>query len=406
MGKTQDRGLGTPPGPSSDPQVTGAADDDASALSLWDLVTPKPRLIQISKPEEELKPGMVVVTQHGEALLVMKVIASGGTAVVLEVMPLWSACMSGLLPRERFEQYIPVQCGVWEFITAGASETVEDMLQILQGKITTFALKIFTLPRDSSYFAAVYPRFVKEAALLQGMGGDPAFPAFFAFGEEPFSHILMQRFVGRTLANVLGADHQTRHHRKDGRLHWATVRKMVVGVFGAAERLHKAEIAHRDLKPQNIVLRELEGGDFLPGLLDLGLGRDVAHENVGEKSRRHTLFGGLGGTPGYMAPEQVLDPTNVGPPADVYALGRILAELLAGKFLFQHITPDTIHAHLRDEPPTVDHPELPSAANQILNELVARMCRFNPAERPPMATVRKQFRAAVGEQLRARGALR
>ncbi|MCK6456012.1 MAG: serine/threonine protein kinase [Phycisphaerae bacterium] len=84
---------------------------------------------------------------------------------------------------------------------------------------------------------------------------------------------------------------------------------------------HTRRVIHRDLKPQNILV----DGSGEPRILDFGLARLAA--TVAEGS---SIGEPVKGTPQYMAPEQVADPEEVGPAADIFALGLIMYELLTG----------------------------------------------------------------------------
>jgi WD40 repeat protein len=119
---------------------------------------------------------------------------------------------------------------------------------------------------------------------------------------------------------------------------------LVQALARAMHAAHQARIVHRDLKPANILLTE----DGTPKVTDFGLARRL--DEVG-----HTLSGEVLGTPTYMAPEQAEGRTReVGPAADVYALGVILYELLTGRPPFKAATAlETVRQVLSEEPVSV-----------------------------------------------------
>jgi serine/threonine-protein kinase len=131
----------------------------------------------------------------------------------------------------------------------------------------------------------------------------------------------MKRVSGKTLHEALAEETMTRQQ----------LLRIVIDACLAVELAHTRGVVHRDLKPANIMM-----GDFGEVyVLDWGAARvlgdgravnDIATLDDG------TQTGPLLGTPGYMAPEQVRGEPIAGP-ADVYALGAILFEVLAGRSL-------------------------------------------------------------------------
>ncbi len=110
----------------------------------------------------------------------------------------------------------------------------------------------------------------------------------------------------------------------------------------AVHAAHQAGIIHRDLKPANILFTQ-EG---LPKITDFGLAKRL------ESDSRQTETGQIMGTPSYMAPEQARGHTrDVGPAADIYALGAILYQVLTGRPPFMGETPmETVRQVIDDDP--------------------------------------------------------
>lgn len=129
--------------------------------------------------------------------------------------------------------------------------------------------------------------------------------------------------------------------------------KLVETLGRAVDAAHQKNIIHRDLKPHNVLLAEHD----TPKITDFGLAKKLEktlEASVGREAGEEaiTRSGAVMGTPSYMAPEQASGKTNeIGPAADVYALGAILYECLTGRPPFKATTAvDTILQVLHDEP--------------------------------------------------------
>src|SRR5262245_54640740 len=138
---------------------------------------------------------------------------------------------------------------------------------------------------------------------------------------------------------------------------------------------HDKGIVHRDLKPENLFL--LEDGQVK--ILDL----DIATAKCGERSTETETVGGTDpctvlGTAGYIAPKQVRGQT-VDARADLFALGAVLYEMLAGRRAFERETiAETMTAILKADPPVLSgtRAELPPALDSIVRHCLER----NPSE--------------------------
>jgi eukaryotic-like serine/threonine-protein kinase len=108
--------------------------------------------------------------------------------------------------------------------------------------------------------------------------------------------------------------------------------------------VHDLGIIHRDLKPHNLFLTELSGARCIK-VLDFGIAK--FSENDGATTETDVALG----TPRYMSPEQLTNPENVSPRSDVWALGVVLYELIAGTSPFSATTPGAVVAAVvLDEP--------------------------------------------------------
>jgi serine/threonine protein kinase len=151
------------------------------------------------------------------------------------------------------------------------------------------------------------------------------------------------------------------------------VATQVAQALGAA---HQINIVHRDLKPENIFLINREGNPNFVKVLDFGIAKSLEEEKI----RRLTTPGMAMGTPEYMAPEQA---TGKGSDArsDIYSLGAILYEMLAGKAPIAGDTMMDILIRKATEDPVdlaVLRPDCPQAVSQLVMRTLAR----NPENRP------------------------
>lgn len=175
-------------------------------------------------------------------------------------------------------------------------------------------------------------RFVREAR-VQGQLEHPSIVPVYDLGVDPdgLPYFTMRHVRGRSLAEVLRAlgegDPETR--RRFGRRRLLSIFERVCF---SLEYIHRRGVLHRDVKPSNLMLGELGEVYVLDwGLVKL-LGDEGGHATIIDASNAsHTGEGTVLGTPGYMSPEQLRGEIDeLGPWSDVYSLGAILFEILAG----------------------------------------------------------------------------
>lgn len=147
--------------------------------------------------------------------------------------------------------------------------------------------------------------------------------------------------------------------------------ELLMQVARALARAHELEVIHRDLKPENIFLTVRDGHTHIK-LLDFGLAH-VRNET------RLTAAGAVFGTPEYLSPEQARGAPNVGPAADLYALGVVFFEMLTGRLPFEGSTAELIVKHLRNTPPAPS--QFNSSVPPEIDALVAKLLSKDPAQR-------------------------
>jgi hypothetical protein len=150
--------------------------------------------------------------------------------------------------------------------------------------------------------------------------------------------------------------------------------ELVLALARAVRFAHQRGIIHRDLKPANILLT----CDGTPKITDFGLAKQI-EGSLAPAAR--TQSGAILGTPSYMAPEQAEGKNKtIGPPADIYALGAILYELLSGRPPFQAETMiDTLVKVATEEP--VPPRQLSPNCPRELETICLKCLRKNPSER-------------------------
>ncbi len=167
--------------------------------------------------------------------------------------------------------------------------------------------------------------------------------------------------------------------------------RIAAEIAEALAAAHRAGIVHRDVKPGNVLLMSPGGS---ARLVDFGIARILE-----PAAARLTRAGEIVGTLATMAPEQLAGEA-VGPATDVYSLGVVLYQMLAGRPPFDAATPMAL-AELQREPPR----SIPAAPG-VLTTLVFRMLRFDPADRPSSAAevaayLRGWLEGRLGEPWRA-----
>jgi serine/threonine-protein kinase len=163
----------------------------------------------------------------------------------------------------------------------------------------------------------IQQRFEREAAILENLGEtSDQIPKLYAYFPENGKFYLVQEWIeGQTLTNII---------QSKGKLNEAIVREILLSLLSVLDYVHSKGIIHRDIKPDNIILRSQ---DNKPVLIDFGAVKETIRTVINPSGNPVQSI--VIGTPGYMPSEQA-----IGRPVyatDIYSLGLTAIYLLTGK---------------------------------------------------------------------------
>jgi len=222
--------------------------------------------------------------------------------------------------------------------------------------------------------AASAERFRREIQVAARLHHPHVVPVLAAGKADGLLYYTMPLVEGESLRDRL---------RRTGALPVAEAVRVLRDVADALAYAHARNVVHRDIKPENILL---EGGHA--AVADFGVAKALAVATMdGAGTPRLETLTSVGlavGTPAYMAPEQALGDPATDHRADLYALGVVAYELLAGSPPFAGRTPQELvggHVARTPEPVAARRPDLPPA----LAALVMRLLEKQPDDRPQSA---------------------
>ena len=217
------------------------------------------------------------------------------------------------------------------------------------------AIKV--LLKDRSHDNNLRSRFKRESRMVASLN-HPAIVPVYDFGEEDEQPYLVMRYMeGGSL----------RERLREAPLSLTAVATILNQIAPALDTTHSHNIIHRDLKPSNILF----DGKQKAYLADFGLAK-FAEGTYTTLTRND---GGMIGTPAYMSPEQIRGQAQLDGRTDIYSLGVILFEILAGQLPFKADGRLPIALmHLSDPVPPIQtlNPSLPDSINQIIGQAMAK----------------------------------
>jgi serine/threonine protein kinase len=194
-------------------------------------------------------------------------------------------------------------------------------------------------------------RFEREAKVVAGLRHPNIVQIFDFDTEEGHPYIVMEYLMGPSLAVYL-----RELHKRNQRLEPIQIARLLITIATALDYAHEQGVVHRDIKPGNIILHNKSRNVSIeqhltartePVITDFGLVRIA-------QAATQTASGAVSGTPAYMSPEQAQG-LKVDHRSDIYSLGVVLYEMVAGRMPFEGDTSWTlIFKHINEPPPSID----------------------------------------------------
>src|SRR2546421_1561489 len=215
----------------------------------------------------------------------------------------------------------------------------------------------------------VVARFSREAKAASRISHPHAVSVTdFGESENGVVFLVMEYLDGTTLKEVI---------KTDGPMALERVVEIVRQVTGALDVAHQQGVVHRDLKSDNIMLSQTNGDDWAK-VLDFGIAK--IQQGDGARDVDITAANLVIGTPQYMSPEQCSQSAEIDARSDIYSLGIIIYEMLAGRVQFTVESPTMIMMkQVQDPPPSIleARPEVGAGLAQVIAKALAKQ----PADR-------------------------
>lgn len=214
----------------------------------------------------------------------------------------------------------------------------------------------------------------------------------FGEAENGVVFLIMEYLDGRTLKEIIQAD---------GAFSLDRTVEVVRQVTGALDAAHGQGVVHRDLKSDNIMLVRHDGQEWAK-VLDFGIAK--IQQTAGSRDEEITQANLVVGTPQYMSPEQCSQTGPLDARSDLYSLGIIIYEMLAGRVPFTGESPTVIMMkQVQDPPPSVlsARADLPASIDEVIKRALAKqpVDRFQSAG--DLYTALSKAAAETGEAARA-----
>lgn len=211
-------------------------------------------------------------------------------------------------------------------------------------------------------------RFIREARAVSRLNHANIITLYdFGFEDGKHPYMVMEYAPGKSLAKWLRTETVTTER----------IYRIAAQILAALTEAHQHGIVHRDLKPENMIISPRPNDADRVKLLDFGIARMINEGATKGLTREGEVFG----TPDYMAPEQAQGKKTIGPPADIYAVGIMLWEMVCGRCPYEAPTPlAVLFMHINDPLPELQ-PRDSVEVTPGLRHLIQRAASKEPDER-------------------------
>ncbi|HEY9713636.1 MAG TPA: serine/threonine-protein kinase [Chroococcales cyanobacterium] len=213
-------------------------------------------------------------------------------------------------------------------------------------------------------------RFKREAELAAALE-HPNIASVYGFGvaDYQFPYVVMEYVTGLLLSARLSFE---------GRLPFKTAAPILIQICDAMSYAHEQGIIHRDLRPENVFLEEIDGKADVVKIVDFGVAKNIkSHEQ-----KRLTGEGELLGTPEYASLEQILG-EEIDARADIYSMGCLMYKMLSGQLPFSGRTAgDILMQKAESAPLDFSDPSRGRHLPQSIQDVVKQSISNEVSERP------------------------
>ncbi|MDK9703477.1 MAG: serine/threonine protein kinase [Sulfuritalea sp.] len=318
----------------------------------------------------DLDIGIAIEMEAGEAYAPLTYLQIGFSVVLLLLFAVW---LSGFLPPSVLAGLLRRDAGARQL---GAYRLLR---QIGEGAISNVylaqhrmlkrpaAVKVLKPQAASDEWTARFQREVQLSSLLH----HPNTIRIYDYGTGPTGefYYAMEYLEGLSLADLV---------ERYGPVPPARSAYILRQACASLWEAHSCGLVHRDIKPQNIMLCEIRGERDVVKVLDFGLVKQVTGDNTRDLTGAMRILG----TPLYMSPERIRNPSDADGRADIYALGAVGFFLLTGKRLFETETEHDLTYQVLHTVPRLASACSPYAVPAELDALIGRCLEKDPAARP------------------------